>query len=128
MDQLTQYGQTDSEFHLYFDEGFHQELPRRCTRVKRLSFGATSKIAALLVRIDPPCSGELYGVKDREIDSLVLSALFAGQSFFPIEKWPMQVHIYLPLMETPELRDHIDVAETKNIALGEIREVSDVRS
>jgi len=117
----------DSDFYLYFNEGFHEEGPRLCTRIKRISFGSASKIAALLVRINPPCSGALYGAKDREIDSLLLSALFSGQSFFPVEKWPMQVHIYVPSVESPELRDHINVAEAKNIALGEIHAAPKVR-
>ena len=127
MGLLTQYEEKDPEFHLYFIEGFHQEEPRRCTTLKRVSFGAASKMDSLLVRIHPPCSGELYGVEEREIHSLLLSAFFAGQSFFPVERWPMQVRIYLPLIADPELRDHIDVAETRNMALGEIRNVPEGR-
>ena len=126
MDQPTEDEQKGSEFYLYFNEGFHEEERRRCTRIKGVSFGSASKLPALLVRITPPCSGEQYGVKDEEINSLVLSALFEGQSFFPVEKWPMNVHIYLPLIQYPEMRDQIDVSETKNIALGEIRKTVDI--
>jgi len=128
MEELTHTTEPDSEFDLHFNEGFHQEMPRRCKRIRVVSFGSASKIAALLVRIDPPCSGELYGLNQRSIDSLVLSALFEGQSFFPVSKWPMQVHVYIPLVEAPELRDHINVAETKNIALGEIRRGSELQN
>jgi len=73
-------------------------------------------------------TGELYGLNQPNIDSLGLSALFEGQSFFPVDKRPMQVHVYIPLVEAPELRDHINVAETKNIALGEIRRRSAVQN
>lgn len=114
-------GMNDSEFHLYFNEGFYQEEPRRCTRIKKVSFGSGSKLEALLVRIQPPFPGERYGVKVEEIGALLLSPLFAGRSFFPVQKWPMDVHVYVPLIEKPEGRDHIDVAEVNNIALGEIR-------
>jgi hypothetical protein len=117
---MTQEGnKTDSQFYLYFNEGFHDEEPRCCTRIKEISFATGSKIG-LLVGIYPPCSGRLYGPTDGEIHFLLLSALFAGQTFSPVEKWPMQVHIYVPLVESPELRDHLKVAEVNNIALGEI--------
>lgn len=115
-----------SEFCLYFNEGFLEEPPRRCVAIKTVSFGSESKTEALLVRITPPCSGKQYAVKDEEVNSLLLSALFAGQSFSPVQKWPMNVHIYLPLIASPEMRDQIDVAETKNIALGELREASEL--
>lgn len=110
---------TDTQFYLYFNEGFHDEEPRCCIRIKEISFGAGGK-NGLLVGISPPCSGRLYGPTDGEIHFLLLSALFAGQTFSPVEKWPMHVHIHVPLVESPELRDHIKVAEVNNIALGEI--------
>jgi hypothetical protein len=113
-------GNTDSQFDLYFEEGFHEEEPRRCTRIKEVLFGARGNIG-LLVAFSPPCSGKLYEIDDREIHLLLLSAYFAGQKFCPVQKWPMSVHIYIPLVENPELRDHIEVDEVKNIALGEIR-------
>jgi hypothetical protein len=127
MDRRAEYPQTDSEFYLYFNEGFHEEQPRHCTRIKRVSFGSSSEITGLLVRVTPPCAGKQYGVEHEQVDSLLISPLFAGQSLFPVEKWPMHVHIYLPLLESPELRDRIDVAETKNIAIGEIRKTLDER-
>lgn len=123
MEELTHHKQPDS-FDLYFTEGLHQEMPRRCERIRSISFGSSSHIAALLVKIDPPCSGELYGVNCRAIDSLLLSAVFKGQSFFPVERRPMQVHVYIPLVEAPEQCEHINVVETMNIALGEIRRAS----
>jgi len=48
--------------------------------------------------------------------------------FFPVATWPMQVHVYIPLVEAPELRDHINVAETKKIALGEIRRRAELQN
>lgn len=120
--------ESESDFYLYFNEGFHDEEPRLCTRIKVVSFGAASKIGALIVRVYPPCSGELDELEEPEINLLLLSPLFAGQSFFPVEIWPMQVHIYLPLVDSPELRDHINLAETKNIALGEIHTAPKVRT
>jgi len=128
MDTLTHTTKSESNFDLYFNEGFHQEMPRQCTRIRGVIFGSASKLTALLVRIDPPCSGELYGLNELNIDSLVLSALFEGQSFFPVATWPMQVHVYIPLVEAPELRDHINVAETKKIALGEIRRRAELQN
>ena len=113
---------TGLQFDLHFEEGFHEEKPRRCTRIKEVLFGDKGNIA-LLVNISPPCSGKLYEIDDREIHLLLLSAYFAGQTFCPEQKWPMSVHIYIPLIENPERHDHIKVAEVKNIALGEIRRV-----
>ena len=110
-----------TDFYLYFNEGFQQEQPRRCIRINRVSFGATSGISALLVAVDSPLRGELYGLSAGDVSYLLLSGLFKGQSFFPVDKWPMQVHIYIPLIEEPELRGHLKVSEVKNIALGEIQ-------
>ena len=113
---------TDSQFDLYFLEGFHDEKPRRCTRIKEVLFGVRGT-SGLLVSVSPPCSGKLYEIDDREVHLLLLSAYFAGQTFCPEQKWPMSVHIYIPLDENPELHDHIKVADVKNIALGEIQRV-----
>jgi len=112
-------GKWDPSFCLHFEEGFYDEADRHCTPIKEVLFG-DGGITGLLVEIDPPCSGELYTSREREIRVLLLSPLFWGQSFCPVERWPMPVHIYIPLVENPELRDHIKVAETNNIALGAI--------
>lgn len=110
----------DSQFYLYFDEGYYDEEPRLCTRVKEVSLGPKENLA-LWVNIDPPCSGTRY-TSDTDLCYLLLETYFVGQSFSPVTKWPMAVRVYVPLVENPELRDHISGNEVLNIAFGSIYE------
>lgn len=110
---------TDSQFYLYFDEGYYEEEPRLCTRVREVLFGTKGSLG-LLVGIDPPCSGTRYIPSGADIHYLLLDRYFVGQSFSPVPRWPMPVHVYVPLVENPELCDHIRANEVRNIALGSI--------
>jgi hypothetical protein len=47
----------------------------------------------MLVRIDPPLSGQLYGLGDRDIDLVLLATRHAGKTLFPVTEWPAFVYI-----------------------------------
>jgi hypothetical protein len=44
----------------------------------------------LVVRVDPPVIGPWYGPGLNEI---IVAARFAGESLFPIVRWPSHVHV-----------------------------------
>jgi hypothetical protein len=106
------------DFCLHFVEGFFDEKPRRCWRTKKIAFGVQA--GGLVVRIDPPCSGSNYGLVDRDISFLLLSPKYQENSLFPVNEWPQDVYIFLPLIDGPELRDSLAQHEVRKIAFGEI--------
>jgi hypothetical protein len=106
------------EFYLRFIEGFHDEEPRSCWRVRQIGIGVPTD--SLLVRVDPMCSGRNYGLDTAEIPLLILSPKYQGGLLFPINEWPLDVYIYLPMVASPELRVVLEQSEFKKIAFGEI--------
>jgi len=109
----------ETEFYLHFIEGYHEEEPRRCSQAREIAFGDYGEYG-LLVHVDPPCSGMWYRNSEFDMHYLLVSAMFEGQSISPIQKWPMNVYVFAPLIEDPEKRDFLSLKEVKKIAFGEI--------
>ena len=115
------------DFYLASSEGYGLESPRRAWRVKRLS--TDSRDDLLLVRVDPPLLGQNYGLGSRDVEMVLIATRHRGSSLFPISEWPIFVHVARPLVERPELKDHLRPDEFEAIAWAELyRTESDARS
>ena len=94
----------EPDFYLASTETYGLEEPRRCWRIKRVIAGRRDDF--LLVRIDPPIPGREYsGVGDFDINLVLLATRHVGASLFPINEWPIYVHVACPLVPNPESRD-----------------------
>jgi hypothetical protein len=47
----------------------------------------------MLIEIDPPVIGQYYGLGDKDITKLILSARHEGFSLFPVKEWPCHVYV-----------------------------------
>ena len=103
------------DFYLSFTERREFEEPRRCWRVKRFPTRWRAD-DLLLVRVDPPLIGQEYGLGSRDIDSVIVATRHKGYTLFPINEWPVYVHVARSLIEHPELREQIEPAELELIA------------
>src|SRR5262249_20763813 len=74
----------------------------------------------LLVRVEPPLVGQRYGLGGRDIDTLLVATRHKGASLFPINQWPVYVHVARLLIENPEQRDQIHDNEFESIAWAEL--------
>lgn len=54
----------------------------------------------LLIEIEPSLIGQWYGLGSKEINNLILSPRYEGDSFFPIKQWPCHVYIARILDDT----------------------------
>lgn len=118
---LSQSG-TKPDFYLASSEGYEMEEPRRGFAVRRLR--GDSRDDYLLVRIEPPVIGQPFGLGDRDIDHVVLATRHAGESLFPIQRWPVFVHVARPLVPI-EGRGVLHDDEMESIAWAEIYETED---
>ena len=116
----------DAEFYLKFTEGFHDEEPRHCWRIKELGFGVPAD--GLLVKVEPPCSGRRYGLSDSDIHFLLVSPKYQGDSLFPVSEWPLDVCVFLPMVTDSDTREVLSLHEVKKIALGEIYRDGNLRT
>ena len=73
--------------------------PRACYVKGRLRNQAHDE--CMLIRIDPPLSGQGFGLGDKEIFDLIISPRFEGSSFFPISEWPS--HVYVARISNEEI-------------------------
>jgi hypothetical protein len=112
------------EFHLRFIEGFHDEEPRRCWRVKQVAIGTNTEL--LLVSVDPPYSCRDYGF-DADARLIIIGPKYKEGSLFPVSEWPLDVYVFLPLISGPEFRDTFQANEVKKIAFGDIYRDGDRR-
>ena len=73
--------------------GENQELssPRACWAKDRLRDQVRDDY--LLIEIEPPLIGQMYGLGGQDITRLILSTRFEGESLFPFKEWPCHVYV-----------------------------------
>jgi hypothetical protein len=103
---------------LTFTEGW-EEGARLCTSMGKVVLGDSGEFG-LRVAVKPPIKGGQYTDSPANVECLILSAYFGGQSFFPISKWPFDVRVWVPLVNQPETRDRFQKDELYMIAFGEL--------
>jgi hypothetical protein len=101
-------------FNLAFEEGYCEEDPRRCCSVRRID--VLPRGSALLVKVEPPVDGTKYGLNQRDISMVLLTA---DNDLFPIREWPKRVHVHLPLVD-PEMETPMTWDMAKRIAWGNL--------
>lgn len=47
----------------------------------------------MLIEVTPPVIGQPYGLGNRDITELIISARYQGSTLFPITEWPCHVYI-----------------------------------
>ncbi len=65
--------------------------PRACWTIGRLKDAVRDDY--LLVEIEPPLSGQSFGLGAKDIAFLLLSTKLKGRSLFPITEWPCYVFV-----------------------------------
>jgi len=106
------------DFFLASSEGYRLTESRSCKRIKRVR--SDNRDDLLLVKVEPPLIGQLYGLGGRDIDTLLIATRHKGDSLFPIGKWPVFVHVARLLIENPERREQIHDDEFESIAWAEL--------
>jgi hypothetical protein len=106
------------DFYLASTEGYDMGEPRRCWRLRRII--SPSRDDLLLIRIDPPLLAEKCGLCGQDIDVVLVATRHRGASLFPINDWPVYVHVACPMVDNPELRDELKEHEFKSIAWAEL--------
>lgn len=72
--------------------------PRACWTVGRLS--DLQRDDYMLVAINPPLLGQLFGLGDNDVALLILSTRHQGQTLFPISEFPAYVYVARMLDDT----------------------------
>lgn len=65
--------------------------PRKCHFVNRVQ--GYNRDDYMLVKIDPVLSGQSFGLGGEDIEFLILSTVFKGETLFPIQKWPVAIYV-----------------------------------
>lgn len=86
------------DFFLASTEGYGLEAPCSCWAVKRVANEKRNDL--LLARIHPPLAGQRYG-GDRDIEFVLIAPRHEGGSLFPINEWPLYVHVARPIVNDP---------------------------
>ena len=103
---------TVPDFYLASTESCEFEQPRRCWRIKRLS--TPNRDDLVLLKIDPPLP-EKYGSRGR-VDLVAVAPKEKDGSLFPINDWPLWVHVAHIFIDNPESRDKLLFEEFESIA------------
>jgi hypothetical protein len=105
------------DFFLASSEGYGLEEPRKSYRLRRIA--GRSGDDYLLVRVDPPISGQRYGLGGQNIDRVVLATRHEGESLFPISSWPVFVHV-ARLLREPKHGDTLTREDLEEIGWAEL--------
>jgi hypothetical protein len=95
----------EPDFNLASSEGYRLENPRGCKCIKRVRSDGRDDL--LLIRVNPPLTGQPYRLGARDMDTLLVATRYEGDSLFPIKEWPVFVHVARLLIENPEERELI---------------------
>jgi hypothetical protein len=79
-----------------------------------------ARTECLWLRIDPPLIGQAFGLRERDIDQVVVCARLPSVSMFPIRQWPMYVEIARFSVDAPEDGDQLQDHELTHIMYGEL--------
>lgn len=99
-------------------EGYALDEPRRVWGVKRVRTADRDDL--LLARIDPPLTVRNDERGDHDIDFVLLATRHQGASLFPINDWPLHVHLARFLIANPQSRDVLRSDEFESIAWAEL--------
>ena len=108
----------DPDFFLASSDGYDLDGPRRCWRLKRVA--SDSRDDLLLIKVDPPILGQKYGLGDRDLDVLLIATRHAGASLFPINEWPIAVHVARLLGDKSVDSDRLRDEDFESIAWAEL--------
>jgi hypothetical protein len=79
----------------------------------------------LLIRIDPPLIGQKYGLGEHDIDLVLIATRHLGETLFPIDSWPVYVHVARPLVDVPEKHDKLSTDQYESVAWAELYPTED---
>lgn len=65
--------------------------PRACWTKSRLR--DETRDDHMLVEVAPPVIGQRYGLGDRDIANLIITARYKDSTLFPVTEWPCHVYI-----------------------------------
>jgi hypothetical protein len=97
-------------------EGYGLEEPRAVRTLQRLSYEQRDDL--LLVELDPPLVGQLYGLGDKDVAHVVLATRYKEDDLFEIQKWP--VHVHVARLTSRLEGDHIPSGGLDEIGWGEL--------
>ncbi|HYD34965.1 MAG TPA: hypothetical protein VD999_02765 [Vitreimonas sp.] len=83
----------EPDFFLASSEGYDLEEPKKCYKLRRVS--NENRDDMLLVKVEPPLVGQGYGLGGKDVDTLLIIPRHVGASLFPINEWPLYVHVAL---------------------------------
>ena len=106
-----------ADFYIASSEGYQMECPRRCEAIKRLR--GEDRDDYLLIGIDPPLNGQVFGLGARDLDQVIVATRHRGDSLFPINRWPVFVHV-ARLLVPYEGQDVVRNDEVESFAWAEL--------
>lgn len=111
---------TDAAPHFFLasTEGYDMEEPRACWRLRRVLNEFRDDL--LLIRIDPPVTGQKFGLGDQDFDEVIVTTHHEGASLFPISEWPLYVHVARLLAPLPDNQTRLQSSGIETIAWAEL--------
>jgi hypothetical protein len=106
-----------ADFYIASSEGYQMDSPRRCKAIKRLR--GVDRDDYLLIAIDPPLNGQVFGLGGRDLDQVIIATRHRGDSLFPINAWPVFVHV-ARLLVPYEGQDAVGNDEVESFAWAEL--------
>lgn len=106
------------DFYLASSDGYYMDEPRKCYQIKRLQ--GDKRKDYMLINVDPPFIGQNYGLGGQDFNTVLIATRHKGDSLFPINKWPVFIHVARLLINNPEDRDIIHDDEMQEIGWAEL--------
>ena len=106
-------------FYLASAESRPTLAPRKCFVAERL-VATEGRDDYLRVKIEPPIIGQPYGMRDKNIEDVVLATRYAGTTLHPINEWPMTVFVCRIVNENIRHSGKASAKDLEVIVIGEL--------
>jgi hypothetical protein len=104
----------EPDFYLASAESHGFEEPRRAWRLKRLR--SDSRDDLLLIRVEPPIRTR----SGQDLETVIVATRHKESSLFPVDKWPVFIHVAEPLVAQSDLLEAVRSDEFRSIAWAEL--------
>ncbi|MCY3820081.1 MAG: hypothetical protein OXH52_12080 [Gammaproteobacteria bacterium] len=108
----------EADFVMTSSEGYGLKEPRDCVILQWFDGDRPNRY--VLVSIDPPLTGQNYGLGGRDVWELVLASRHVEYSLCPITEWPAYVHVALPIGDLRAKSGRLGKDDLQLIGWGEI--------
>ena len=118
MKTLSDESRKKLDFYLASTESDNLQTVRECWLIKHVKTRYQNE--GMLITVNPPITGEPYGLGSQLIDTVMIAPRHQGRTLFPVSQWPLAVYVVRLLVDPLTIEDMVHEGEYELIDWAEL--------